>query len=123
MLEISSTEWNYLNQLKHVLASFYHATKTLSGSNYPTMGFTFYFINRLKLFLMKDKDDNPIVKRLKKLLLTKLVHYFEEDRNQFDLLKVSKNKNYFSCCYTAYSKLVVKRILILAKISLKNVKI
>ncbi|CAF4268238.1 unnamed protein product, partial [Rotaria sp. Silwood2] len=87
MLEISSTEWNYLNQLKHVLASFYHATKALCGSNYPSIGSTFFFINKLKLFLMKDKEDNVIVKRLKKLLLTKMVHYFEEDRNQFNLLK------------------------------------
>ena len=34
----------------------------------------------------------PIVKKLKKLLLGKMIHYFDEDRTQLDLLKVSKDR-------------------------------
>ncbi|CAF4842372.1 unnamed protein product [Rotaria sp. Silwood1] len=70
-LEITSTEWNHLNQLHHVLKVFYNATNIVSGKTYPAM----------------NSKENMTVKRLKKLLLSKLIHYFEEDEVQLNLLK------------------------------------
>ncbi|CAF3901569.1 unnamed protein product [Rotaria sp. Silwood1] len=86
-LEITSTEWNHLNQLHHVLKVFYNATNIVSGKTYPAMSSAYFIFIKLKSFLMKDSKENMTVKRLKKLLLSKLIHYFEEDEVQLNLLK------------------------------------
>ncbi|CAF3158305.1 unnamed protein product, partial [Rotaria sp. Silwood2] len=86
-LEITSAEWNHLNQLHYVLEVFYNATNIVSGKTYPTMSSAYFIFTKLKSFLMKDSNDNMTVKRLKKLLLSKMIHYFEEDEVQLNLLK------------------------------------
>ncbi|CAF3926623.1 unnamed protein product [Rotaria sp. Silwood1] len=86
-LEITSAEWNHLNQLHDVLQTFYNATKIVSGKTYPSMSSANFIYTKLKSFLMKDSKDNMTVKRLKKLLLSKMIHYFEEDEVQLNLLK------------------------------------
>lgn len=99
-LEITSTEWNYLNQLHHVLKVFHKATRSISGKNYPTIGAAYFILTKLKKFLTSTKNDNSIVKNLKTLLLRKITHYFEEDPSQLNILKVSKDKY----CYYYYKQ-------------------
>jgi hypothetical protein len=98
-LELTSTEWNYLNQLHHVLKKFDDATTAISAKHYPSMGLAFFILTKLKSFLTKNKDDNPIVKNLKKLLMGKMNHYFDGNYGQLNLLKVSKDKLCYSYCY------------------------
>ncbi|CAF3881450.1 unnamed protein product, partial [Rotaria sp. Silwood1] len=86
-LEITSAEWNHLNQLHHVLEVFYNATNIVSGKKYPSMSSAYFIFIKLKSFLIKDSQDNVTVKRLKKSLLSKMIHYFEEDEVQLNLLK------------------------------------
>ncbi|CAF1535418.1 unnamed protein product [Adineta ricciae] len=86
-LELTSSEWNYLEELWKVLRSFYSATKTISGRNYCTIGAAFFILMKLKGSLSDDQNDILIVKRLKKLLLAKFIHYYEQDRDQLNILK------------------------------------
>ena len=88
-LELNSDDWSLLSNLNQILRPFFHATRALSGRSYPSIGFAYYIYLRLKNFLQDhSKKDNPIAKRLKMLLLKQLVHYFEEDEMQLQLLKV-----------------------------------
>lgn len=89
-LEINSTEWNHLVQLRNILQGFFHARKNMSGRTYPSIGSAYFILTKLKNYLADDKNGNPLVKRLKSSSATKLVHYFEEDRSQLNLLKVSQ---------------------------------
>jgi hypothetical protein len=89
-LEISSTEWNYLTQLHSILQGFFHATKTMSGRTYPSIGSAYFFLTKLKIYLTDDKNDSALVKRLKSSLAAKMFFYFEEDRSQLNILKVSE---------------------------------
>jgi hypothetical protein len=88
--ELNSDDWTTLLQLHYVLQPFFHATRAMSGRTYPSIGFSYYVIMRLKAFLQNTcKKDNLIVKRFKKLLLAKLIVYFENDDEQLALLNVS----------------------------------
>ena len=97
-LEITSGGRNHLKYLHHVLQVFYYATKLLSGSAYPSMGSAYFILAKLKNFLINNSNNNMTVQNLKKLLLSKMIYYFEEDRIQLDLLKVSKKQVTFSYC-------------------------
>ena len=99
-LEISTTEWNHLVQLHQILQVFYHATKIMSGTKYPSIGCAYFVLAKLRLFLCNDVADNAVAKRIKKLLLAKYIQYFEDDREQLNLLKVSaKSLFYFYLSY------------------------
>lgn len=88
-LELKSDDWSLLSNLHQALRPFFHATKALSGSSYPSIGFSYYIYIRLKNFLEDhSKKDNQVLKLLKSLLLKQLVHYFEDDDEQLQLLKV-----------------------------------
>jgi hypothetical protein len=88
--ELTSDDWNVLTILHSILKPFYHATKAMSGSRYPTIGLAFYVLTRLKNFLQHhDKKESLMEKRFKQLLLKQLLHYFESDDKQLELLKVS----------------------------------
>jgi hypothetical protein len=92
-LELKSDDWTLLSNLHQLLRPFFHATRALSGRSYPSIGFSYYIYIRLKNFLQDhSKKDNSIMKRLKHLLLKQLVHYFEDDEAQFQLLKVRSRK-------------------------------
>lgn len=92
-LELTSGDWIMLAQLHDLLQPFFYATKAMSGQSYPTVGFAYYLIVRLKMFLQANsKKENPILRRLKELLLEKLSFYFERDEDQMNLLKVSRTK-------------------------------
>ncbi|CAF1535147.1 unnamed protein product, partial [Didymodactylos carnosus] len=89
-LKLTSDDWAILSQLHFVLQPFFHATKVMSGRPYPSIGFAFDVLMRLKGVLQDHPPQkNSIVKRLKQLLLTKLLFYFESDNEQLYLLKVS----------------------------------
>jgi hypothetical protein len=88
--ELTSDDWTMLSQLHLVLKPFFHATKAMSGRQYPSIGLAFYLLMRLKSFLQhREKKESLMVKRLKQLLLGKFLHYFENDHEQMQLLKVS----------------------------------
>ncbi|CAF1310165.1 unnamed protein product, partial [Didymodactylos carnosus] len=87
-LELSSDDWTTLSTLETVLAPFYHATKIMSGSQYPTIGIAFYLLRELKEFLDNDDGDDILLKSLKSLLHAQILKYFDHDKEQYDLLKV-----------------------------------
>ena len=89
IVRLKDDDWSLLSNLHQALRPFFHATKALSGSSYPSIGFSYYIYIRLKNFLEDhSKKDNQVLKLLKSLLLKQLVHYFEDDDEQLQLLKV-----------------------------------
>ncbi|CAF3826359.1 unnamed protein product [Rotaria sp. Silwood1] len=87
--ELTSDNWNLLSTLHSILKPFFHATKALSGRQYPSIGIGFYLLVRLKMFLQQhERKENLMVKRLKHLLLEKFMYYFESDDDQLQLLKL-----------------------------------
>ncbi|CAF3455414.1 unnamed protein product [Rotaria sp. Silwood2] len=91
-LEYKSDDWIMLSALYTVLKPFFHATKVLSGRDYPSIGLAFYLLSRLKTFLQKlEKKENILIKRLKQLLLLQFIYYFECDDQQVQLLKVNRD--------------------------------
>ncbi|CAF1316678.1 unnamed protein product, partial [Didymodactylos carnosus] len=86
-LELNSTEYNILINLHQVLQTFYHATRSLSGQTYISIGLCSFIISRLKTYLNKTENDNSIVIRVKKLILFKMNHYFDNDNDQTELIK------------------------------------
>ena len=87
--ELTNEEWNLLSDLDFVLKPFFHATKVMSGRQYPSIGLSLYLLTRLKNFLQQhETSQSLIIKRLKQLLLAKFLYYFEHDSEQMQLLKV-----------------------------------
>ncbi|CAF4504217.1 unnamed protein product, partial [Rotaria sp. Silwood2] len=88
-LEFKSDDWIILSALHTVLKPFFHATKVLSGRDYPSIGLAYYLLSRLKNFLQhhQEKKENIIIKRLKELLLSQFMYYFESNDGQVQLLK------------------------------------
>ncbi|CAF1424086.1 unnamed protein product [Adineta ricciae] len=86
--ELSGDDWNTLTALHYVLKPFYHATRVMSGREYPSIGLAFSLLIRTRNFLQShSKKENLLVKKLKQLLLKQYLHYFENDHDQMDLLK------------------------------------
>lgn len=97
--ELTSDEWIILTTLHSILKPFFRATKAMSVSQYPLIGVAFYLLTRLRNFLQQhDKKDPSLKKRLKQLLLAQILHYFDSDDEQVQLLKVIKeNLHCFYC--------------------------
>ena len=88
--ELSSDEWTRLSHLLHVLKPFREATELLSGSKYPTIGLCLFAIRTIKDYLeVKLHDESNVSVRLKNFLLESTNRYFNEDDEQYHLLKVS----------------------------------
>ncbi|CAF1509065.1 unnamed protein product [Adineta steineri] len=86
--ELSGDDWNTLTALHYVLKPFYHATRVMSGREYPSIGLAFYLLIHLKSFLQNhEKKENLLVKKFKQLLFKQYVQYFENDYEQMELLK------------------------------------
>ena len=89
--EFTSDDWTVLSTLHLILKPFFHATKAMSASQYPSIGFAFYLIIRMKSFLQHhERRDTSLKKRLKQMLLAQFIRYFETDNEQVELLKVIK---------------------------------
>ena len=89
-LELANDDWDMLSMLHLVLKPFYHATKVLSGRQYPSIGIAVYILVRLKSVLqLHERKESVMFKRFKQLLLSKFLHYFESDYDQLQLLKVT----------------------------------
>ncbi|CAF1216161.1 unnamed protein product [Adineta ricciae] len=78
-LSFSSNDWLCLSALKNVLFPFYKATSLLSGSKYPTLSISFQVLKGLKIFLTKNKNDQPLENAMKHLLFGQFHHYFERE--------------------------------------------
>ncbi|CAF4974750.1 unnamed protein product, partial [Rotaria sp. Silwood1] len=76
-LEFTSDCWYTIELLIKILKPFYRATRAISGSDYPTIGITFYIFHRLeKDFLSKIiPTDDPLFNNMKKSLLSKMIYY------------------------------------------------
>jgi hypothetical protein len=69
----------------------------MSDRDYPSIGLALYLLLRLKNFLQHhEKKENLLVKKLKQLLLNQYLHYFENDYEQMELLKVSNHHTFIS---------------------------
>jgi hypothetical protein len=92
-LELTNDDWMMLSTLHLILKPFFHATKTMSGRQYPSIGIAFNLLIRLKHFLQRhEKKESIMLKRLKQLLLAQFEWYFEGDNDQLQLIKVNDSK-------------------------------
>ncbi|CAF2193906.1 unnamed protein product [Rotaria magnacalcarata] len=76
-LEFTSDCWYTIELLIKVLQPFYAATKTISVSDYPSIGVILFIFRRLdKDFLSKSTPtDDPLFNNMKKCLLNKMNYY------------------------------------------------
>lgn len=91
-LEFTSDCWHTIELLINVLKPFYAATKVMSGSEYPTIGLTFFIFRRLeKDFLsVENPDDDYLFRNMKSRLLDKMNFYNNtEDPSQVKIIMVS----------------------------------
>jgi hypothetical protein len=86
-LELNREEWAILEVVEEILTSFFEATKLVSGKKYSTIGLGYFAITNLKEYL-EERSGNNEIDRLKDLLLNQLTNYFENDFDQYELLKV-----------------------------------
>ena len=86
--ELNREEWSMLEHVEEVLRSFFEATKLISGNKYSTIGFGYFAATNLKEHL-RERSGIYEIDRLKDLLLNQLTNYFENDFDQYGLLKVS----------------------------------
>ena len=109
--ELNREEWSILEYVEEVLRSFFEATKLLSGKNYSTIGLGYFAITNLKEYL-QERSGIYEIDQLKDLLLNQFTNYFENDFDQYDLLKV----NYLFNFVIVYSQSIKVRTKILKAI-------
>lgn len=88
-LELSSDEWAVLRAIEQILSPFDHATKLMSGQQYPTIGLALYAIRRIKMFLESYDDNHLFIKAMRDLLLEQIARYIDNDAAQLELIIVS----------------------------------
>ncbi|CAF3459138.1 unnamed protein product [Rotaria sp. Silwood2] len=84
--ELNREEWIILESVEEVLNAFFEATKLISGKKYCTIGIAFFAVANLKEHL-EERSSNSQVDNLKDLLLLQLKNYFDNDFDQYELLK------------------------------------
>jgi hypothetical protein len=78
-----------LETVEQVLRAFLQATKVISGRQYSTVGLAYFALSHLKEYLEEQKEsDHSQLNHLKRLLLGQFKRYFEDDADQWDMLKV-----------------------------------
>ena len=88
-LELSSDDWAIVSHVIQILDPFYQATQLLSGFKYPTIGLCFFAIRNIREFLEAGADDEAsIVANLKGFLLDSFNQYFNDQDDQYTLMKV-----------------------------------
>lgn len=90
--ELDKEDWSTIASIERVLRPFVTATKLISGTQYPTIGISFFAIVLVREYLEDNSssaspDDNMVI-RLKRLLLFNLDKYFEENEDQWNVFKV-----------------------------------
>jgi hypothetical protein len=85
--ELDGEEWAMLDSLEKVLYALFKATEMLGGKKYSTVGIAFFALINLREYL-EEQTNNVQINTLKSLLLSQLKHYFEDDTDQYQLLKV-----------------------------------
>ncbi|CAF1498789.1 unnamed protein product [Adineta ricciae] len=84
--ELNRQEWEILDQTEKILLSFAEATAMISGKTYSTIGLGYLAITSIKETL-EERTGNREADQLKSLLYDQLTHYFENDSDQYELLK------------------------------------
>jgi hypothetical protein len=91
-IEFDKSDWNMIESIESALEPFVQATQMISGSQYSTIGLSFFAIVQIREFLEDAKsaasNRSSILPRLKQLLLYHMDKYFEKDDNQWQLIKV-----------------------------------
>lgn len=91
-LELSSDEWNLIENLLLIFEPFFQATHLLSGSKYPTVGLCLFTIRHLKEYLeTEDENQSTVLPFLKGLVSASLNAYFNENDQQHLLILVSSS--------------------------------
>ncbi|CAF3224628.1 unnamed protein product [Rotaria sp. Silwood2] len=76
-LELTSDCWYIIELLIKILKPFYRATKAISGSDYPTIGSTFFIFRRLEKDFLSNisPTDDPLFNNMKECLLSKMIYH------------------------------------------------
>jgi hypothetical protein len=90
-LELTADEWFIMKSIEKVLTPFESATKMMSGQQYPTIGVAFCSIRKIKSFLESNEESNTFINEMKDLLLEQLIHYIDDDKDQLNLIIVSRH--------------------------------
>ena len=91
-LEFSSDCWYVIELLMKVLKPFYAATKAIGGSEYPTVGLTFFVLRRLEKDFLSTiiPSDALLFNHMKHCLLRRMIYYtVEQDSLQTKTIMVS----------------------------------
>ena len=92
-IELDQYDWKLLELLKFVLKPVVRATQLISGSQYPTIGISYFAIVQIRDFLEDSTDadinDWKILSDLKTMLLKQVQKYFIQKDEQWELMKVS----------------------------------
>ena len=91
-----------MESVEEVLRSFFKATELISGKKYSTIGLGYFAITSLKEQL-EERTGNYVIDQLKDLLLNQFINYFDNDFDQYELLKVNYLFN-FIVAYAQYVK-------------------
>ncbi|CAF1539724.1 unnamed protein product [Rotaria magnacalcarata] len=80
LIELDQGDWKMLELIEFVLKPVVHATELVSGSQYPTIGISYFVIFQIREFLEDINDhtvhDWKILYYLKSLLLKQVQKYF-----------------------------------------------
>lgn len=87
-IELNAMDWDLLASLEKVLQPFLIATTMMSGKHYPTIGLSYYAIERIKSFCARNNDSDEQIKKMKKMLYEKLKKYFHDDAEQLKIFQV-----------------------------------
>ncbi|CAF3473632.1 unnamed protein product [Rotaria sp. Silwood1] len=89
-------DWKLLESLEYVLKPVVEATQLISGSQYPTIGISYFVIVQIRDFIEDsidaDINDWKILCDLKIMLLKQVQKYFIQKDEQWELMK---NYSYF----------------------------
>ena len=90
--ELDQSDWKTLELIEFVLHQFVHATKLISGSQYPTIGISYFAVIQIREFLDDSQDNHSYDWRtlhpLKKSLSKQIDKYFIDNEEQWELMKV-----------------------------------
>ncbi|CAF4618308.1 unnamed protein product, partial [Rotaria sp. Silwood1] len=95
-IELDQYDWKLLELLEYVLKPVVEATQLISGSQYPTIGISYFVIVQIRDFIEDsidaDINDWKILCDLKIMLLKQVQKYFIQKDEQWELMK---NYSYF----------------------------